>query len=156
MLYTPFFQWFFAYSSRLKFSLNLSTRKVLTLDFKMTSSWLNWWVEHSKILKILKVLDFLGKFCIFWDNLGAFLKFGKFWEKLTKFFEKFWNKMPRQDAQTNRMPRCPTRCPDEQDVQMSSEMPSCPARCPDAQRDAQLSSEMPRCPTRCPDAMIMM
>jgi len=50
----------------------------------------------------------------------------------------------QQDAQTNKMPRCPARCPDQQDAQ-TNKMPSCPARCPVVQLDAQMSSEMPRC-----------
>jgi len=37
-----------------------SKRKVLTLDFEMTSSWLNWWFEYGKILKIL-ILENFGK-----------------------------------------------------------------------------------------------
>jgi len=38
----------------------------------------------------------------------------------------------QQDAQTNKMPRCPARCPDKQDAQMPSKMPR-QTRCPDAQ-----------------------
>jgi len=87
----------------------------------------------------------------------------KFWKKFLKnfkiliffkIFKKFQNcifkifqKILKQDAQTNKMPRCPARCPSKQDAQMPRK-----TRCPDAQLDAQMSHEMPRCPARCPDA----
>jgi len=47
-----------------------------------------------------------------------------------------------QDAQTNKMPRCPARCPGKQDAQMPSKMPR-RTRCPDAQQDAQ-ADKMPQ------------
>ena len=132
-----------------------SKRKVLTLDFEMTSSWLNWWFEYGKILKIL-ILE----------------NFGKIRQTLFKMPRR-QTRCPdiKQDAQ---MPRRQTRCPDvKQDAQMLNKMPR-QTKCPDVQWDAQenkmprcpgkrnaqwayvtryaqMSHDMPRCHTRCPD-----
>ena len=88
----------------------------------MTSSWLNWWFEDGKILKIL-ILE----------------NFGKIRQTLFKM-PRCQTRCPdvKQDA------RCQTRCPGKRNAQMSNEMPR-KTRCPDAQ-----ANEMPRCPVNYP------
>jgi len=130
------------------------------LSFKNFGKILQFWRNFGKILE--KILHF-------WEIFSLGSKFWTFLEKISKFCQ-----MPRQmqctDAQANEMPRWPARCPGKRDAQMPSymprchtrclddqrdaqanEMPRCPAICPDVTRDAQVSHEMPRCHTRCPD-----
>jgi len=125
------------------FSLAQITRskiKVLTFDFEMTSSWLNWWFEYGKILKIL-ILENFGKIT------QTLFKKPRRQTRCpdVKQDAQMLNKMPRcpdvkQDAQANKMPRCPMRCPGKQDAQMPRQ-----TKCPDAQ-----ANEMPRSPVSYP------